>query len=151
MVLAGDHVGDDFRVLRIRNAGFENPDDRGRARVKALEANGFTDDGRILLEGSGPETIGQDNHASGFGAVVLGTNQTPKNGVETHDLEIAPVNNSSSNFARFTKAHHCKTNPREVSKFRNRLDASLKVLDIRNGEQGILHAHAGCALADIDK
>ena len=71
--------------------------------------------------------------------------------METHDLEIAAANNSSSNFARFTQAHHCKTNHREVPKFRNRLDASLKVLDIGDGEQRILHAHTGCALADIDK
>ena len=39
MVLAGDHVGDDFRVLGIGNAGFENADDRGRALVAGAPAS----------------------------------------------------------------------------------------------------------------
>src|SRR5215469_2029574 len=116
MVFAGHHVGDDFRLLRIGYAGFENADDRGNPLVNAPEANGFADDVRILLESSGPETISQNHHAGGLGAVVLGANETPKNGVETHDLEIVAADYSRLNFARLAEPHHRKTNLREVAK-----------------------------------
>src|SRR5580658_9463863 len=56
VVRAGNDVGDDFGVLRIWDAGFEDADNGGRAITKdaAIKANGFTDDGRVFLKSGGP-------------------------------------------------------------------------------------------------
>ncbi len=49
MMRAGDHVGDDFSILGIWHAGFEDADDCRRPITYATQANGFADDGRIFL------------------------------------------------------------------------------------------------------
>src|SRR5712692_10488525 len=65
VVRACDDVGDDFGILGIGDGGFEDADDSARpiAKDTATEANGPTDDGRILLESGGPETIGENDNA----------------------------------------------------------------------------------------
>src|SRR5271168_1697013 len=58
VVRAGNDIGDDFGVLGIGDAGFENTDDSGRTIAKDtdVKANCFADDRRIFLESGGPET-----------------------------------------------------------------------------------------------
>jgi hypothetical protein len=57
VVRAGDDIGDDFGVLGIWDAGFEDADDGGRpiAKDAAIEANGFADDRRIFFKSGRPE------------------------------------------------------------------------------------------------
>src|ERR1041384_794039 len=59
VVRAGDHVGNDFGILGIWDAGFEDTDDGGRpiAKGSAIKANGFANNRRIFLKSCGPETI----------------------------------------------------------------------------------------------
>ena len=68
---AGDHVGDDFGILRIWDARFEDANDCRRAITDATEANGFADDRRILVKSGRPETVGENDDAGSFGTVVL--------------------------------------------------------------------------------
>ena len=59
---AGNHVGDDFRVGRIRHGRFQDANNGGGAGV---EANVFADDGGIAVQHRGPETIGEYDGAGG--------------------------------------------------------------------------------------
>ena len=68
---AGDHVGDDFGILRIWDARFEDANDCRRAITDATEANGFADDRRILVKSGRPETVGENDDAGSFRTVVL--------------------------------------------------------------------------------
>ena len=61
MVRAGNDIGDDFRFLRIRDAGFQYADDGGR---DAAKTHGFADHRSISVKIVRPETI-CDNHCAG--------------------------------------------------------------------------------------
>src|SRR5438477_312367 len=72
MMGAGDNVGNDFSVRGILDRGFEDADDSRRSVAEAAaEAKDFTHHRRIALESARPESIGQDDCASGFRTVVL--------------------------------------------------------------------------------
>src|SRR4030095_15045118 len=85
MMRTGDHVGEDFSLLRIGHAGFEDADDRRRY---AAEANGLPEDLRILIETGRPEMICENCHAIGVRAVVFGPDETPEHRMKTHHIEI---------------------------------------------------------------
>src|SRR5262245_19935899 len=75
MVRAGDDVGDDFGVLRIRDAGLEHTDYRRNSIAKAAESNCFAEDRRITVERGRPETIGENSNAFGLRSIVVWTNE----------------------------------------------------------------------------
>src|ERR1700733_9717224 len=85
MMRAGDNVGDDFGVLRVWDAGFEDANDFRRTFTNAAEANGLADDRRILAKRGGPETIGEDDDSGGVGAIVLRPDETSEAGMRAHD------------------------------------------------------------------
>src|ERR1700677_4690092 len=68
---AGDHVGNNFGLLRIGDARFEDANDCRRAITDAAEANGFPDHRGILVKSGGPETIRENNDAGSVGTIVL--------------------------------------------------------------------------------
>src|SRR5216684_5273758 len=123
MVGAGNNVGNDFRIRGIGDRGFEDADDRGRSIAHAAEANGFTDDGRIALESGRPETIGQDDDASGFRTVVLRADETAEDGTEAHYVKIGPVNDASANFPGLAEADHGETDGGELAERAECFDA----------------------------
>src|SRR5258708_32867447 len=57
MVRAGDHVGDDFGILRIWDARLEDTNDSRSAITDATEANGFAENRRRLLKSGRPDTV----------------------------------------------------------------------------------------------
>src|SRR5580704_13893206 len=117
VVRAGDDISNDFGVLGIWDAGFEDADDGGRpiAKDAAIKANGFADDRRILFKSGGPETIGENDDAGSAGAVVLRSNETTEDWVKAHNIEVVAANDASLNFARLTQADHGETDGREIA------------------------------------
>ena len=112
---AHDHVGDDFRVLGILDAGFEHADDSADAIADTAEANGFADDGRIFSEHCRPEAVGEHDHAASLRAVVLRIDQTAEDRVKAHHVEIRSANHPATHLARLTKADHGEPHFREVA------------------------------------
>src|SRR5260370_4414273 len=104
---AGDNVGDDFSIGRILDRGFEDAEASGSSIAEATaETKDFTDDGRIALESGRPETIGQDDDASGFRAVVLWADETTEDGMEAHHVKIGAVNDAGADFPVLAEADH---------------------------------------------
>src|SRR5713101_4673088 len=123
MVRAGNNVGNDFSIRGIGDRGFEDADDRGRSIAHAAETNGFTDDGRIALESGGPETISQDDDASGFRTVVLLADETAEDGMEAHHVKIGAVNDAGANFPGLAEADHGETDGGELAEGAECFDA----------------------------
>ena len=94
---AGDHVGDDFGILGIWDAGFEDADDCRRPITYATQANGFADDGRILVKSGRPETIRENDDAGSFGTVILRPDETPEDGMKAHHVEIRAADDATLN------------------------------------------------------
>src|SRR5438445_6669552 len=114
---AGDDVGDDFGVLGIGDAGFEDADDGGGpiAKYTDIKPNSFSDDRRVFLKSGGPETIGENDDAGRVGAVVLRSDETTEDRVKAHNIEIVAANDASLHFARLTQADHGETDGREIT------------------------------------
>ena|SRR5881275_2131875 len=102
VVRAGDDVSNDSSIRRIRNGGLEDADDRGSARVKALQADLFANNGRIFLENRAPKRICENHDAGGLGTVVLGSDEPAEYGMKAHDFKIVASHDASLNFARLT-------------------------------------------------
>src|SRR6266849_232440 len=151
MVGAAGDVANDLSFGGIRNGGFENADDQARSITKAAEANGFADDGRILLHHRGPEAIGEDGGTGGFGAVVTHVEEASEHGVQAHDFEVGAADNATSDCAGVTEVVHGETNGREVAKLANGFGTGANVLDLRDGEGCVIGADAFGALPDVDE
>src|SRR5713101_7133891 len=123
MVGAGNNVGNDFSVRGIWDRGLEDANDRGRSIAHAAEANAFTDDGRIALESGGPETISQDDDASGFRTVVLLADETAEDGMEAQHVYIGAVNDAGANFPGLAEADHGETDGGELAEGAECFDA----------------------------
>src|SRR4029077_16739732 len=105
MMGAGNNVGNDFSIRGIGDRGFEDADDRGRPIAEAAaKANGLTEDGRIALENGRPETIRQEDDASGFCTDVLRTDETAEDGMEAHHVKIGAVHDAGANFPGLAEA-----------------------------------------------
>jgi len=133
MMGASDNVGNDFSVRGILDRGFEDADDSGRSVAEAAaEAKDFTDHGRIALESARPESIGQDDCASGFRTVVLRTDETAEYGMQAHHVKIGAVNDPRPNFPGLAEADHGETNGRELAEGCEGFDACAQVLNFRH-------------------
>ena len=151
MMRAGHHVGDDFRILGIRDGGFEHADDCAGAFANAAKTKRFPDDRRIFLKGGRPETVRENNDAGGVGAVVLRFNETTEDGMKAHHVEIRAVDYSGLNFARLAEADHCETGGGELAERAEGLNAGAQIVDLGNGKRGVFVADAKRALPDVDQ
>src|ERR1700741_2715804 len=151
MMRARHHVGDDLRILGIRNGGFEDPDDGGGASANAAETKGFPDDRRIFLKGGRPETVRENDVAGCVGAIVLRFKETAKDGMKAHHVEIRAVDYSGPNFAGLAEADHGETDGGELAERAEGLDAGAQVANSGNGKRGVLVADAKGALTDVDE
>jgi hypothetical protein len=126
MVRAAGYVGDNFGLLGIWDTRLKHADDRSRAiTLNAPKVNGFANNGRVLLEGVRPETIGEDNDAGGLGAVIFRADQAPEHGAQAHHLEIRPVDNAAIDFARLAEPDYGEWDGGEVAKLAESLDPRL--------------------------
>src|SRR5215471_4107848 len=132
MMWAGDDVGDDFGVLRIRDAGLEHTDYRCNSIAKAAELNSLTEDRRIFVERVCPETIGENRNACCLGAVVLRTNKAPKHRMKTHHIKVGSADHARADFAGLAQPDHRETDHREVAEFTEALDAVAQILELGN-------------------
>src|SRR6266700_2733548 len=153
VVRAGDDVGHDFGVLGIWDGGFEDADDSSgsTSHGAAAEANGFADDARIFPKSGGPETIGENDDAGSFGAVVLRPDETPKDRVEAYYVEVVAADDAGLDLAGFTKADHGETEGGEIAERGQGFHAGAQILDFGDGKCRIVVADARGALADVDQ
>src|SRR5713101_5431722 len=152
MMRAGDNVGNDFSIRGILDRGFEDADDSGRSIAEAAaEANGFTDDGRIAPESARPETIGQDDDASGFRTVVSRADETTEDGMEAHHVKIGAVNDAGANFPGLAEADHGESYGGELAEGAECFDACAQVLNFRHGEWDAPGADTRRALLDVNE
>src|SRR5262249_22641463 len=152
MVWAAGYVGDDFGLLGIWDARLQHADDRGGAIFpNAAKVNGFANNGRISLEGLRPETIGEDNDAGSFGAVILWPDEAPEHRTEAHHLEKRPVDHAAIEFARLAQADHREGNGREVTELAEGLDPLLEVSNFRHRPGAVFLADVRRALTDINE
>ena len=123
---AAGHVGDDFGLLGIRNTTFEHANDRGGAIApNAAKVNGSANDGRISVKRVRPETIGEHDDAGSLGAVIIGPDEAPEHGMQTHHLEIGAVDHAAIDFARLAEPDHGEGDGGEVTEFAEGLDPRL--------------------------
>ena len=159
---AGDHgrgkvmrahhqVGDDFRVLRIRDAGFEDADHRAGAIADAAEPNRFADDRRIFAIDGGPEAMSKNDDAGGLRAVVLGGNQPAEDGAQAHYLEVGTADHAADHTAGLTEADHSERHAGEFAVFGDRVHAAFEVSQFGDGERRVFFTQAGSTLADVDQ
>ena len=123
----------------------------GGAIARAAQTNGLADNRRISLEGVRPEAIGEDNHAGGLGALILGPDEAPEHGMKTHHVEVRSTDHAGTNFARLAEADHREADRREVADRRHGLETGREILNLRDGEGGVLGAEAGRTLANVDQ
>src|SRR5438105_960454 len=98
MMRAACDVRDNFGLLWIRDARLEHAYDCGGTLAKL---NGLANHRRISMEGVRPETISQDKDTGGLRAVIFRADESPENRMQTHHVEIAPVDHSATDFSRF--------------------------------------------------
>jgi hypothetical protein len=152
VVRAGDNVRDDLRGDGIRNGRLEDPDDGGGARSgEAVEAEGFSEDGRVRVEGLGPELIGEDDGAGGVGSVVGGAEQPAENGAQSHDFEVVAVDDASRDGARLAEALHGEVDFGEGAELGDGFEVLAEVVDFGDGEGDVVGVQAGRALADVEQ
>src|ERR1700693_1534627 len=116
MMRAGDHIGNNFGILRIWHARFEDANNCRRPITDATESNGFADDRRILVKSGGPETVGENNDAGSFRTVVLRSDEAAEHRMKAHDVEIGAANHATSNGTRLAEADHGEVHGGEVAK-----------------------------------
>src|SRR5713226_3732701 len=152
MMGAGDNIGNDFSIRGIWDRGFEDADDSGRSIAEAAaEANGFTDDGWIALESGRPETIGQNDDASGFRTVILRADETAEDGMKAHHVKIRAVNDAGANFPGLAEADHGETDGGELAEGGECRDACTQVVNFRHGEWDAPGADTRRALLDVNE
>src|ERR1700677_2667528 len=151
MMRTGDHVGDDFGILRVGDARLEHANDGRRPITDATEANRFADNRRILAQSGRPETVGKNNDARSFRTVVLRSDEATEHGTKAHHVKISAADNATSNGTRLTEAHHGEVHGGEVAKRAQGFYARAQILYLRYGKGRVVVADAGGALSDIDQ
>src|SRR5580704_14540047 len=151
MMRAGDNVGDDFGFFGVGDARLEHADDCRGPITDTAEANRFTEDRRVLVKSSGPETISENDDTGSLGTVILRFDQAAEDGGKTHDVEISAADDPTSNGARLTEADHGEAHRREVAKRAQSFYAGAQVLNLGYGERRVFVLDAGGALPDRDQ
>src|SRR3954453_2014002 len=109
MVWAGYNIGYDFGIFRIGHTGLEYPDHRRGPIAKAAQTNRFSQDGWIFLKGGRPESIGQNDHASSVGTIILRSDQTAKHGMKSHHIEVRASYYSGLHLTWLAQSDHGET------------------------------------------
>ena len=148
---AGDDVGDDFGVLGIGDARLEDADDGRIAIIGAAEANGLADDRRILVKSGRPETVGENDDAGRFGAVVFRSDEAAEHGMKAHHVEKRAADDAAANGTRLTEADHGEVHGREVAERAQGFHALAQVLELGHGKRRVVVADAAGALSDVDQ
>src|ERR1700674_4923779 len=151
MMRAGDDVRNNFGILRIRDARFEDANDGRRAITDATEANGFAENRRILVKSGRPETVGENDDAGSLRTVVLGADEATEHGMKAHDVKIRAADNATANGTRLTQADHGEVHGGEVAKRAQGFHAGLQILNLGHGKRAVVLAEAKGALPDIDQ
>ena len=121
------------------------------AERPAAKANGFADHRRIFVKSGRPETIGENDDAGSFGAVVLRSDETAEDRVKAHDIEVVAADDASLNFARLTEADHGEADGGEIAERAQGFHAGAQILDFGHGEGCVFVADSRGALTDIDQ
>src|ERR1700674_654515 len=151
MMRAGDDVRNNFGILRIRDARFEDANDGRRAITDATEANGFAENRRILVKSGRPETVGENDDAGSLRTVVLGADEATEHGMKAHDVKIRAADNATLNGTRLTEADHGEVHGGEVAKRAQGFHVRAQILYLGYGKRSVFFADAGSALPDIDQ
>src|SRR5206468_12270409 len=109
-------------LLWIRDARLEHADDCGGTLAKL---NGLANHRRISIEGFRPETIRENKDTGRLRAVIFRADEPPENWMQTHHVEIAPVDHSAIDFARLAEPDEGEGERRKVAKFAEDLDTLL--------------------------
>src|SRR5262245_20848636 len=146
------HIRDYLGLLRIRDGRFEHADDRaGAITLHSAKLNRLPDNRRISPERVRPETIGENNNAGSLGTVILRSDQASEHRTQSHHIEIRPVDYAAIDFARLAQPADREIDSREVTKFPQRLDPSLQVLNFQNRPRIVFGTCARRALPDINQ
>src|SRR5579864_6771344 len=148
---AGDDIGDDVGICRIRGGRFKNSDYRAGAVANAAETNRFAKHVGILFEDSRPETVGENDDTGGVGTIVLRADQATENGMQAHHVKVAAAYHAPLNFAGLAEADHCEADFREIAELLDGVNAGLDIFDFGVGKGGVFVAQAASALADVDE
>ncbi len=141
-------VRDNLRLGRVGHRGLEHADDRRLARA---EPDALSEHRWIRAQLVGPEPVGHHDGARRGRAIVLWPDETPEDGPEAHDLEIAAVHQPGRQLARLAKAHRRERHRRELADRSNGLQAAAEVGNLRHREIGVLGADASGRLPEIDQ
>src|SRR5712691_1723666 len=149
----GDDVSDEFGVLGVGDGGFEDADDGARtvAHEPAVEPEGFAENRRIFAKSGRPEAISENEDAGSLGTVVLRSEKSAEDGVETHNIEECAADDTSLNYARLTQADHREFGGGEIAEGAQGFNAGAQVLDFRHRERCVHVASARGTLADVDE
>ena len=112
---AGDDIGDDVGIGRIRGGGFEDADHRAGAVANAAEANRLAKYVGILFEDGRPETVGENDDTGGVGTIVLWADQATENRMEAHHVEVGSAYHAPLNFAGLAESDHGEADFREIA------------------------------------
>ena len=109
-----------------------------------------------MTDGSLPNAVVQKRYVSTAAPAACGpssvaSEQAAQHRTESHDLEVRAADDPGADHARLAEADHREVDRGEVAEGRQRLDAPAQVLDLRDGEIGVLGADAARALADVDQ
>ena len=148
---AGNDIGDDVGIGRIRGGGFEDADHRAHAVANAAEADRFAQHVGILFEDGRPEAVGENDDTGGVGTIILRADQAAENRMKAHHFEVGAAYHTPLNFAGLAEADHREADLREIAELLDGVNAGLNVLDFGHGKGGVFVAHAGRALADVDE
>ena len=152
MVRAGDHVGNNLSVYRVRNRWLEHADNGRRAGAAvAVKAHYFAEDVGIGVQRVAPELVGKHNCAGCVGTIVGRSQQPSQYRAQSHHLEVIPIHDTGWNGARSTEAHYGETDLGECAEMRNGFQVRADVMNFGDGECGIRYADSRRALAKIEQ
>ena len=143
MMRAGGHVGDDFTILGIWDARFEDANDCRRAITDATEVNGFAEERRILVTSCRPETVRENDDAGSSRTVVLRSDEATEHGTNAYHVEIRAADHAAPNRTWLTEADHGEVHGGEVAKRAHGFHARAQILYLGDGKRSAFVADAG--------
>ena len=113
---AGDDVGDDFRVVRVRDAWLEDAHDGSAVRVnERIKPDTFAEDVGIAMERCRPEAIREYDSAVGLGTVIALIQESPKYRPQAHNPKVRSIDNACAHRAGFSEPDHGEANFGEIA------------------------------------
>src|SRR6478672_4921126 len=94
---AGDDVGHELGLGRIRNRWLQHTDNSG---LPVAQPDGFVEHGLIALQDRAPEPVRQYRDPRGRRAVVTRVDEAAEDRTQAHHLEIRATSDAGPNLAR---------------------------------------------------